>query len=525
MKIAIQNIKCLLKIDYTSKKYNELKMVKKNLDDYKQAAINKGGQYFLSIIPKNISITIEGWQCINDHKWKASYNNISNNNSWCPQCSKCKVKVLDDYKKLAIEKEYEYILNEIPETVKTYVKGWRCGEFHIFNACYGTILANIKCTECTRYKPRTLEDYKKLGIEKGYEYILDIIPETTKIFIAGWKCTKNNHIWNTCYSYIQSNIKCSDCSLLKPKILQDYKDLAIKNSGEYILNEIPQTTHTSIEGWKCNKMHIWSACFKNISSNNSWCPKCQPTNPKVLQDYKDMALIRNGEYIFDYIPKNTDTLIKGWKCNKNNHIFETCYGYVQGGNWCSECSGIKAKVLEDYKKIAIEKGGEYILNIVPKNSITTIKGWKCKHNHIFTTCYGYVQQDSWCPHVGCRIHQISKIQFKWLEYVEENSSIELQHALNGGEYKIPETKYKVDGYHQESNTCYEFHGCFWHGCPRCKAPDKINPISKLTFKELYDKTITREKFILSKGYKLVVMWECDFRKLIKQNEIEIEIED
>jgi len=43
----------------------------------------------------------------------------------------------------------------------------------------------------------------------------------------------------------------------------------------------------------------------------------------------------------------------------------------------------------------------------------------------------------------------------------------VQHVDNGGEFTVPGTNFKVDGYCAETNTIYEFHGCFYHGCPTC----------------------------------------------------------
>lgn len=37
-------------------------------------------------------------------------------------------------------------------------------------------------------------------------------------------------------------------------------------------------------------------------------------------------------------------------------------------------------------------------------------------------------------------------------------------------------------------------------------PEKINPISKTTFGELYKRTIEREEIIKSAGYNLIVKW-------------------
>ena len=50
---------------------------------------------------------------------------------------------------------------------------------------------------------------------------------------------------------------------------------------------------------------------------------------------------------------------------------------------------------------------------------------------------------------------------KWLSWVAETEEIDIEHAKNGGEKRVG--NYSLDGYCQERNTAYEFHGCFWHG--------------------------------------------------------------
>jgi hypothetical protein len=60
----------------------------------------------------------------------------------------------------------------------------------------------------------------------------------------------------------------------------------------------------------------------------------------------------------------------------------------------------------------------------------------------------------------------------WLKWVERQDGLHLQHALSlEGEYHIPGTDFKADGYDSSSRTVYEFNGCFWHGCPKC-FPDR-----------------------------------------------------
>lgn len=109
----------------------------------------------------------------------------------------------------------------------------------------------------------------------------------------------------------------------------------------------------------------------------------------------------------------------------------------------------------------------------------------------------------------------STIALRWLDQEAFNNNIFIQHAMNVGEYCIPNTRYRVDGYCAETNTIYEFHGDCFHGNPDVFEPNDVcSPYTKMVASELYKKTIDREDHIKSLGYNLVVMWENNFRKII-----------
>ena len=61
----------------------------------------------------------------------------------------------------------------------------------------------------------------------------------------------------------------------------------------------------------------------------------------------------------------------------------------------------------------------------------------------------------------------------WLEWVVEKQRREwiipiyIQHALNEGEQRLSNSKYKLNGYCRETITAHEFHGCLWHRCLTC----------------------------------------------------------
>ena len=127
------------------------------------------------------------------------------------------------------------------------------------------------------------------------------------------------------------------------------------------------------------------------------------------------------------------------------------------------------------------------------------------------------------PPGGYKINQYSKSSLQYLEWVSRCEGVKIQHALNGGEVRLPGTRYKLDGYCQETNTAYEFHGCVFHGCPRCFPEDREetkHPLTRQSMSELYALTMKKKSYIEEKGMKYVCMWEHEFRE-IYQNDPEL----
>ena len=75
---------------------------------------------------------------------------------------------------------------------------------------------------------------------------------------------------------------------------------------------------------------------------------------------------------------------------------------------------------------------------------------------------------------------------EWLEWLAISQGIRLRHQANGGEKRVGVLGLPVDGYDQVSGICYQYHGCYWHGCP-CQG-DTFNKVSGKSMSELYKKT-------------------------------------
>ena len=91
----------------------------------------------------------------------------------------------------------------------------------------------------------------------------------------------------------------------------------------------------------------------------------------------------------------------------------------------------------------------------------------------------------------------------------------LQYVRSGGEYRVPGTPFTLDGFHFPSNTIYEFHGCFWHGCPKCYPirHEKHLRLFNRTVQDVYEKTQAKMATLRQKGYNVIEMWECQWSQL------------
>jgi hypothetical protein len=85
--------------------------------------------------------------------------------------------------------------------------------------------------------------------------------------------------------------------------------------------------------------------------------------------------------------------------------------------------------------------------------------------------------------------------------------VRIQHARNGG--KVAIGLYKVDGYYETDDgekIVLEYHGDYWHGCPKCYAGDTVNPVKDTTMKDLYERTLDKQRYLESQGYVYICMW-------------------
>ena len=127
------------------------------------------------------------------------------------------------------------------------------------------------------------------------------------------------------------------------------------------------------------------------------------------------------------------------------------------------------------------------------------------------------------PHRGYVQNDVqSRIALVWLSFLDQcYYANDLKFARKDkGEKKITleHTFVKVDGFHQESNTIFEFYGCEWHGCQKCYTDTSKSFLTGLPMIHLYSAMKQRELRLIDLGYNLETIWECEWLEELKNEE-------
>ena len=111
-----------------------------------------------------------------------------------------------------------------------------------------------------------------------------------------------------------------------------------------------------------------------------------------------------------------------------------------------------------------------------------------------------------------------KMAIEWLEWVAHKERIHIRHQLNNVEKRVGDRKLPVDGFNPETRTVYQFHGCYWHGhdCALNRGKE-FNEKRKKPMAELLEETRANTEYIRSKGYRVVELYECEWRQLKRTN--------
>ena len=253
----------------------------------------------------------------------------------------------------------------------------------------------------------------------------------------------------------------------------------------------------------------------NNHLNGQGCYKCS-YNMFIFtnEDFIDKATeIHGDKYDYskiNYTKMNEKVIII---CKEHSEFEQTPSNHITHKQGCQTCAGKYLSNTEEF----INKAKEIHGNKYDYTKVDYIKS----NQNIIINCrnHGKFEQtpSNHLQGQGCKncSSNHSKAQIAWLKFLEKLYNITIIHQENGGEYTIPNTKYKADGYCEKNNTIYEFHGDYWHGNPNRYDSNDINKTTNCSFGELYQNTLKKEQKIKECGFNLITIWESDWIKLIK----------
>lgn len=374
-----------------------------------------------------------------------------------------------------------------------------------------------------------------------YDYSKSVYTNThTNIIIT---CKVHGDFVQTPKTHLKSIMGCLSCIVKKDKVY--LKDILPNLENEFIHDASPTDYYynnckfdTLTSGsekktwWKCGVCTEIYSAYPYQKYLKTQCPYC--TGQKVGK-FNNLQVVR-PDIAAQWSDKN-DTLLPTdvtvgtvrkvwWKCDKCTEEWYASIGKrCIYNNGCPYCSGFKIgkynSLASVFPHLIVEWHPTKNLPLTPQTvSARSDKKahWICNKGHEWCT---YVRSRS-IDNTKCAVCArgcFSLISIQWLETIMKNENIHIQHIKNGGEFRIPNTRYHADGYCKETNTVYEFHGDLWHANPKLYSPNELNPRLKILNSEVYQKTIKKENIIKSAGFNLIVMWEYDFKLLLNDAKV------
>jgi hypothetical protein len=347
----------------------------------------------------------------------------------------------------------------------------------------------------------------------------------------------DNHITVICKKHGEFNIRAQShkqgrgCAKCSNESTIQYNKLNTKTFIERSIKIWGETYDYSKVDYSDSTQKIRIICrvhgeFDQLPSNHYkyGCPSCgrklnvrnNELKDRCRREFVEKAnKIHKNKYTYDhsnYIDAVTKVIVTcathgDFNVSPNNHL---------RGKGCPACGleSVRISKVKSFDECNLQfktlYGDKYDYSNVTWCGSSTPISVICKHHGVFHILPYLHAQGRECP--SCT-NQYSKISIEWLSYMEIVYATTIRHALNGGEYRIPNTRYKADGYSEERGMLFEFQGDFWHGNPALYDANAMNRRCGVSYGELHKKTTAKLNEIRTRGYAVVACWESDWIKL------------
>ena len=117
------------------------------------------------------------------------------------------------------------------------------------------------------------------------------------------------------------------------------------------------------------------------------------------------------------------------------------------------------------------------------------------------------------------VRNYSNKSMAWITYCESITGVRYEHAWSGGEKHLKDAKVWADAYYETPRHRYvmAFMGCHFHGCPTCYDKATMNTHLNKSMGALYRETQRWINRVIFCNYKISVMWECEWDRLVNED--------
>ena len=361
------------------------------------------------------------------------------------------------------------------------------------------------------------------GLDKLYDYSLVVyVNAQTKIRLI---CVENNHPFEVTPAHHLGGDGCRRCiGYYRTKdefILLSRKKYPDTLFGFDDTTWVDMSTSISIYCPTCKQVFTTTPQVHLREGSLGGCRTCADREISLRQSYTqpqwiELAIAKHGDtYLYHnvtYVNSQTDVCII---CPKHGEFQQTPAMHL-GGRGCRKC-GIErciasklyteADLEEAFVNARILHNGRYEYTRIFRDECRLMIEMRCPTHGIITQRLDHHLHGHGCDRC---VPKHSKQQIEWLTYCSIRHP-GIRHAENYGEYRIPGTNYKADGFDDtDTNTVYEYQGDFWHGNPSVFSPLDINPRTNTTYGFLFKRTQMKIADIKSRGYRVVEVWEREW---------------
>lgn len=123
------------------------------------------------------------------------------------------------------------------------------------------------------------------------------------------------------------------------------------------------------------------------------------------------------------------------------------------------------------------------------------------------------------PNGYADVQNFSSTSLEWLEWMRQKNGISnMKHIGNSPVGEATIGSFRVDGIDLTTQTAYDFHGCYFHGCPKC-FPDRqqLNTGLGKTYHAAYEATCDKSLILMMQDWNYVEIWECEWKRMKQEN--------